>query len=299
VSIGGGASFSVAKDINPAKKAIENFVKEFNDTQKYIEGLTKVNRDGDEVTSATFTGNTEISSLPSKLRKIFFGTSIAHSESARTTDGSNLVINTNDASNTELNNIAAQLTLGSSDEGYLVKVLDQNGTGQKAYFSWDGSSWQSTTAAFSSLRLPDIGMDFGIGSDELKVENSALLISMLEDDPIRVQALFAEEPVEDAFDENTQSNRSYKGISYEIQEFIENFLSGEDGTGRKGAYQTHIDSINSQNDRIDDKVEQLTRYLKSREEQLSQSFMKMEEMQSKMDTQMQTLQNSLPKKSSK
>ena len=68
VSIGGGA-FSVAKDINPAKQAIENFVKEFNDTQKYIEGLTKVNRDGDEVSLATFTGNTEISSLPSKLRK--------------------------------------------------------------------------------------------------------------------------------------------------------------------------------------------------------------------------------------
>ena len=67
---------------------------------------------------------------------------------------------------------------------------------------------------FSSLRLPDVGMDFGIGSDELKVENSALLISMLEDDPMRVQALFAEEPVEDVFDENTQSNRGYKGISY-------------------------------------------------------------------------------------
>ena len=35
---------------------------------------------------------------------------------------------------------------------------------------------------FSSLRMPDVGMDFGIGSDELKVENPALLISMLEDD---------------------------------------------------------------------------------------------------------------------
>lgn len=299
VSIGGSATFSVAKDINPAKRAIENFIKEFNDTQKYIESLTKVNRDGDEVSSATFTGNTEISSLPSKLRKIFFGSSMAHSESARTTDGSNLVINSNDASNTELNNIASQLNLGSSDDGYLVKVLDQDGTGNKAYFSWDGSSWQSTSAAFSSLRLPDIGMDFGIGSDELKVEDSALLISMLEDEPKRVQALFAEEPTEDLFDENTQSKRGFKGISYGIEEFIDNFLSGEDGTGRKGAYQTHIDSINSQNDRIDDKVEQLTRYLASREEQLSNSFMKMEEMQSKMDTQMTTLQNSLPKKSSK
>ena len=38
---------------------------------------------------------------------------------------------------------------------------------------------------------------------------------------MRVQALFAEEPVEDVFDENTQSNRGYKGISYGIQEFIE------------------------------------------------------------------------------
>jgi flagellar capping protein FliD len=142
-------------------------------------------------------------------------------------------------------------------------------------------------------------MDFGIGSDEIKIENSALLISMLEEDPKRVQALFAEELQEDIFDENTQSNRDFQGLSYDINDFIENFLSGEDGTGRKGAYQTHIDSINSQNDRIDDKVEQLTRYLASREEQLSNSFMKMEEMQSKMDTQMQTLQNSLPKKSSK
>jgi flagellar capping protein FliD len=142
-------------------------------------------------------------------------------------------------------------------------------------------------------------MDFGIGSDEIKIENSALLISMLEEDPKRVQALFAEVPQEDIFDENTQSNRDFQGLSYDINDFIENFLSGEDGTGRKGAYQTHIDSINSQNDRIDDKVEQLTRYLASREEQLSNSFMKMEEMQSKMDTQMQTLQNSLPKKSSK
>ena len=60
-----------------------------------------------------------------------------------------------------------------------------------------------------------------------------------------------------------------------------------------------VDSIKAQNERIDDKVEQLERYLASREEQLSNSFMKMEEMQSKMDTQMTTLQNSLPKKSSK
>ena len=63
VSIGGTASFTVSKDINPAKNAINAFVEEFNNTQKYIEGLTKVVQDGDNVSSSTFTGNTEISRL--------------------------------------------------------------------------------------------------------------------------------------------------------------------------------------------------------------------------------------------
>ena len=105
--------------------------------------------------------------------------------------------------------------------------------------------------------------------------------------------------MENAFDQNTQTNRSDQGISYALDDFISNFLSGDDGTGYKGAYQAHIDSVKTQNERIDDKIEQLERYLKSREDQLSAGFMKMEEMQSKLDTQLQTLQNSLPKKSSK
>ena len=54
-----------------------------------------------------------------------------------------------------------------------------------------------------------------------------------------------------------------------------------------------------QNERIDDKIVNIDKYLEVQENQLSDGFMKMEEMQSKMDTQMQTLQNSLPKKSSK
>ena len=299
VSIGGTASFTVAKDINPAKSAIDSFVKEFNDTQKYIEGLTKVVQDGDTVSSSTFTGNTEISRLTSQLRKVIFGDSIPHSESGKTTDGADLIINENDASNTEINNISSQLGLGSSDNGYIIKVLDQASSGNTAYFSWNGTSWSSTQPAYSSLRLPDIGLDFGIGSDEIKVESSAKLIQALEEMPERVQALFSEATQTGVFDDNTKRERDFQGISYGIGDFIDNFLSGEDGTGRKGTYQTHIDSIKAQNERIDDKVEQLERYLASREEQLSQSFMKMEEMQSKMDTQMQTLQNSIPKKSSK
>jgi flagellar capping protein FliD len=301
VSIGGSVSFSVSKDTSAAKSAIDKFVEEFNDAQDYINSLTAVSQDGENVTSGRFTGNIEIGRLGSQLRKVVFGESIPHSESGRTSDGSDLIINSNDGSNTEINNIATQLALGSSNDGYVIKVLDQNSTGSSAYFKWNGTSsaWDSTEPTYSTFRLPDIGLDFGIGSDRLVVENSALLLQALADNPERVQALFSEAQVENAYDENTKTNRTYQGISYSLDDFISNFLSGDDGTGYKGAYQTHIDSVKSQNDRIDDKIEQLERYLKSREDQLSAGFMKMEEMQSKMDTQLQTLQNSLPKKSSK
>jgi len=229
---------------------------------------------------------------------VVFGDAQAHSASGRTADGADLIINSNDGSNTEINNIATQLALNSSNNGYTIKVLDQNSSGNPAYFKWNGTSlsWESTTPTYSSFRLPDIGLDFGIGSDRLVVENSALLIQALSEKPEKVQALFAEATVEDAYDENTKSNRTYQGLSYALDDFISNFLSGDDGTGYKGAYETHIDSVKSQNERIDDKIAQLERYLESREEQLSAGFMKMEEMQSKLDTQLQTLQNSIPKK---
>ncbi|HAE12006.1 MAG TPA: hypothetical protein DCG39_10235 [Opitutae bacterium] len=298
VSIGATASFTVSKDTNAAKIAIDKFVEEFNDAQDYINSLTAVTQDGENVSSGRFTGNIEISRLSSQLRKVVFGDAQAHSASARTADGADLIINSNDGSNTEINNIATQLALNSSNNGYTIKVLDQNSSGNPAYFKWNGTSlsWESTTPAYSSFRLPDIGLDFGIGSDRLVVENSALLIQALSEKPEKVQALFAEATVEDAYDENTKSNRTYQGLSYALDDFISNFLSGDDGTGYKGAYETHIDSVKSQNERIDDKIAQLERYLESREEQLSAGFMKMEEMQSKLDTQLQTLQNSIPKK---
>jgi flagellar capping protein FliD len=301
VSVGGSVSFTVSKDINAAKAAVDKFVEEFNDAQDYIDSLTAVSQDGENVTSGRFTGNIEIARLGSQLRKVVFGESLPHSESKRTSDGADLIINSNDGSNTEINNIAAQLSLDSSNDGYIIKVLNQNSSGSIAYFKWDGSSsaWQSTDPSYSTFRLPDIGLDFGTGSDRLTVENSALLLQALTDTPERVQALFSETKVENAYDQITKTNRTYQGISYSLDDFISNFLSGDDGTGYKGAYQTHIDSVKSQNERIDDKIEQLERYLKSREDQLSAGFMKMEEMQSKLDTQLQTLQNSLPKKSSK
>jgi len=123
------------------------------------------------------------------------------------------------------------------------------------------------------------------------VENSAMLLQALEEQPEKVQALFAEVPVEAAFDLNTSTERDYQGLSYAIDDFITSFLTGDGDSGYKGAYTTHIESIKSQNSRIDDRVEDLEAYLEQREETLREGFMRMEEMQSKTNTQMQTLQN--------
>ena len=200
VSIGGTVGFSVDKDIEQAKTAINKFVEEFNDAQNYISSLTKVNNTGDEVIAATFTGNTEISRIGGELRKRVFGDTSPHSESGRTTDGANLIINTNDSSNTSINAIQSQLSLSSSDSGYMVKVLNQAPSGDVTYFNWNGYSWEQTDAAFRNLRITDVGLDFGIGSDLLKVTDSSLLTKALEEEPERVMALFGEEKVVGAFD---------------------------------------------------------------------------------------------------
>ena len=138
-------------------------------------------------------------------------------------------------------------------------------------------------------------LDFGIGSDRLQVKNSALLTEALEDEPEKVQALFAEETVESAFDLNSNTNRKYEGISYAVDDFITSFLSGDSGSGYKGAYNTHIESIRSQNKRLDERIEDYESYIEQREKTLSEGFMRMEEMQSKLNTQLQTLQNSFKK----
>ena len=99
-----------------------------------------------------------------------------------------------------------------------------------------------------------------------------------------------------AYDANTSSYRSYQGISNALDEFISAFLSGDENTGYRGAYNTHIESIRSQNKRIDERIEDMERYLEQREKTLSDGFMRMEEMQSQLNTQLQTLQNSFNKK---
>ena len=292
VSLGASIEFQVSKDASAAEGAIKKLVEEFNDAQEYISSLTTVNQDGDEVTSSRFTGNQEISRLGSELRRKFFGNSTPHSESGTTVDNSNLTVSSNNAANDEINAIATQLGLSTSDDGYIIKVLNQDPSGEVGYFEWDGtsSSWSSTTPSFSIFRMTNIGLDFGIGSNTIKIEDSSLLMEELENNPDRVFALFSEPLVEDAYDTITETNRNYEGITQSLNDYIGNFLSGDSETGYKGAYQAFLDSIASQNDRIDEKIINIDKYLESREKILSDGFMRMEEMQSKMDSQMQTLE---------
>ena len=292
VSLGASIAFQVSKDASAAEGAIKKLVEEFNDAQEYISSLTTVNQDGDEVTSSRFTGNQEISRLGSELRRKFFGNSTPHSESGTTVDNSNLTVSSNNAANDEINAIATQLGLSTSDDGYIIKVLNQDPSGEVGYFEWDGTSstWSSTTPSFSIFRMTNIGLDFGIGSNTIKIEDSSLLMEELENNPDRVFALFSEPLVEDAYDTITETNRNYEGITQSLNDYIGNFLSGDSETGYKGAYQAFLDSIASQNDRIDEKIINIDKYLESREKILSDGFMRMEEMQSKMDSQMQTLE---------
>jgi flagellar capping protein FliD len=290
VSIGASINFNVIKDASAAKSAIDKFVEEFNDAQEYISSLTSVNQSGDDVQSSRFTGNQEINRLGSELRRKVFGNSTPHSESGTTLDSANLTISSNDAANTEINQISTQLGLSSSDEGYIIKVLNQEPVETVSYFEWNGSAWQSSEPLYSTFRMTNIGLDFGVGSNTIQIKDSSLLTEELENNPERVFALFSESLVEDAYDSITQTNRDYQGITHSLNDYIDNFLQGDSSSGYKGAYQSFLDTIESQNERIDEKIESLDKYLESREKILSDGFMRMEEMQSKMDSQMQTLE---------
>ena len=298
VEEGKSINFQVEKNAAAAQSAINKLIEEFNDAQEYISSLTNVNQDGDKVSSSRFTGNQEINRLSSELRRKFFGNSTPHSESGTTVDNANLTVSSNNASNDEINAIASQLALDASDDGYIIKVLNQEPAGGVSYFVWDGSTWSTTTPSFSTYRMTNIGLDFSVGSNNIKVKDSSLLLEELESNPERVFALFSESLVEDSYDSITETNRNYQGITQSLNDYINNFLTGDGESGYKGAYQAFLDSIESQNKRIDEKIVNIDKYLESREKILSDGFMRMEEMQSKMDSQMQTLEGAF-KKSSK
>ena len=199
VSIGKSFAFSVSKDTSKAKAAIDKFVEEFM-THRTHSSLVSVQNDGENVTAGRFSSNIEMSRLGSQLRKVVFGESTPHSESKTTRDGANFILSTQSMNSlvsinsdpaSELLTLKAELSLNSSSNGYLVRVLSDNlldsDGNEQTYYRFNGSSgdWELTDPTFSSFRLSDIGLDFGVGSDNIKVKNSAMLINMLDEDPDR------------------------------------------------------------------------------------------------------------------
>ncbi|MDA9961709.1 flagellar filament capping protein FliD [Opitutales bacterium] len=292
-AVGDAGTVKIERDSNPARNAIGKFVEEFNDAQDYVRSLVAVNQDGDNITAGTFSSNIEISRLGSQLRKIVFGDSYVHSESKIAQDGTDLTVSTHAL----LTSVQADLGLGASDAGYQVKVkadesIGAHTIGDTTYQEWNGSAWVVYSPQFSSFRLADIGLDFGTGSDRLQMKDSSKLTAELLNNPDKVQALFAEATAT-ADDKNTgTTNKQYQGVTFDLNDFLSNFLSGDSDSGYKGTYQAHAESIRAQNKRIDERIEDLERYLEQRESALTQGFIRMEEMQSKISTQMQTLTNS-------
>ena len=176
----------------------------------------------EDVTSSRFTGNQEINRLASELRRAVFGSSYPHSESESTSDSANLTIGNNNNDNDELNAISSDMNFDENDEGYIIKVLNDKGSGNSAYYEWDGDKWVSTSPVFSVFRLSNIGLDFGISSNNLNVTDASLLSQELESNPDKVKALFSEIPVDDAYDTISQSNRSYQGITYTLNDYMDN-----------------------------------------------------------------------------
>lgn len=286
-------TFVVEKDISRAQAAVDTFIEEFNDAQKYVNSLVAVTRDGDSVTAGRFSGSLEISRLGSALRKIVFGDNYPHSASESTSDGTNKTVGDLDSRNL--------LSFDADNDGYRIYIEDPtsgaaggySGTSNYQEWSWSGASgdWVDFTPTYSAFRVNDVGLDFRSGSDEIYLKDSALLIQELTDNPNKVKALFAEEKPDTAeLDLNTGQNREYGGLTYFLSDYIENFVESDSGT-----YLTHIASLRNQNERIETNIDDLERYLVQREESLSQSFIRMEEMQSRMSTQLQTLQNSFKK----
>ena len=252
--------------------------------------------DEDNVTAGTFSSNIEISRLGSQLRKLVFGGSYPHSESGITDDDTDFSV-ADENILLSSSQLASDLNLVGTNDVFRVKVKADSTTGDPDYYEWDGTlnagngNWKKYDPQFISFRLADVGMDFGTGSDRLQVKDSSKLAEQLMENPEKVKALFAEATAT-AFDNNTNADREYQGISYALDDFLGNFLNGDQDSGYKGAYKAHVDSLRSQNKRIDDRIEDMDRYLEQRENVLRQSFIRMEEMQSKLNTQMQTLQNS-------
>ena len=127
-----------------------------------------------------------------------------------------------------------------------------------------------TTASGDNIRrLQDMGIDFESGTNKLEIDDEILLDDALEE--------FAAD-VDDVF--NNPTNGIYAQVETVLDRFIE-----DDAT-----IDTQTDSLKNTNDDIDDQIDQLERFIASKEQSMIDSFLAMEQAQQEFNNQLQAIQ---------
>ncbi len=167
------------------------------------------------------------------------------------------------------------------------KVTTSLLTSNREIQSWSSNLRSLAFGAVSGLsgtisRLNDLGIDFTTGTSQLSVVDESKLSSALENDADDVAAFF-----------NTAST----GFAAKFDDFAKKVM-GSTGTGTDGWLATQTQTINNQNESIDDQIAQIERRIESEKSRLTASFTAMEEANARIKTMQQQLSSAFSTSSS-
>ena len=117
-------------------------------------------------------------------------------------------------------------------------------------------------------RLQDIGIDWVAGENRIEIDDELAFDDAFEQFSAQIGSVFT--------DEND-------GIITRLESIIDTYVEDD------AILDTQIDTLNRKNDDIDDQVDQLERFILSREQQLVDSFLQLEQAQQQINTQQQAL----------
>lgn len=127
----------------------------------------------------------------------------------------------------------------------------------------------TSTDGANIKRLQDMGIDFEPGTNKLEISDETLLDDALEE--------FAGE-VDDVF------NNSTEGLYAQIDAVLDTFIE-EDAT-----IDVQTESLQNTNDDIDDQIDQLERFIASKEQSMVDAFLAMEQAQQEFNSQLAAIQ---------
>ncbi|MFA5262923.1 MAG: flagellar filament capping protein FliD, partial [Opitutaceae bacterium] len=129
-------TITVANDTTAVKSAIDDFIKDYNDAQGYIDTQTKITTASGKVTTATLSNNQEVSSWSRTLRSLAFGTLSGLSGSVKNLDGLGIGFSGTDS------------TLKILDTSKLTTALTTATTDVADFFTNSTSGFSKTMGAF-------------------------------------------------------------------------------------------------------------------------------------------------------